>query len=222
MSSSLMLSIFVIEVIVNLVNAIGAKTINNLLWTLINFLPVPTAKAASEQRKVQAEYLKVRRDLNATSSQDEFAKWAKLRRQHDKLLEKLESTKKSQEAARSKFDTTLTGARIVLTRAPQYFLPFWFATEPMFWLPYGWFPYYAEWILSFPRAPIGSVSIASWQLACTGVIALLSDLIVGIAGLALNAKEAKAKEAPVPAQKSDDKATGEKADEVTVEEKKNS
>ncbi|KAF4464564.1 GET1 [Fusarium albosuccineum] len=222
MSSSLMLSIFVIEVIVNLVNAIGAKTINNLLWTLINFLPVPTAKAASEQRKVQAEYLKVRRDLNATSSQDEFAKWAKLRRQHDKLLEKLESTKKSQEAARSKFDTTLTGARIVLTRAPQYFLPFWFATEPMFWLPYGWFPYYAEWILSFPRAPIGSVSIASWQLACTGVIALLSDLVVGIAGLALNAKEAKAKEAPVPAQKSDDKATGEKADEVTVEEKKNS
>lgn len=69
----------------------------------------------------------------------------------------------------------------------------------MFWLPYGWFPYWAEWILSFPRAPIGSVSIASWQLACTGVIALFSDLIVGIAGLLLNAKQAK--EAPVEAEK---------------------
>lgn len=34
--------------------------------------------------------MKVRRDLNATSSQDEFAKWAKLRRQHDKMLEELE------------------------------------------------------------------------------------------------------------------------------------
>ena len=43
-----------------------------------------------EQRKLQAEYLKIRRDLTATSSQDEFAKWAKLRRQHDKLLEQLE------------------------------------------------------------------------------------------------------------------------------------
>lgn len=32
----------------------------------------------------------MRRDLNATSSQDEFAKWAKLRRQHDKMLEELE------------------------------------------------------------------------------------------------------------------------------------
>lgn len=69
----------------------------------------------------------------------------------------------------------------------------------MFWLPHGWFPYYAEWILSFPRAPIGSVSIASWQLACTGVIALFSDLIVGIFGLLLNAKQAK--EAPVAAEK---------------------
>ncbi len=43
----------------------------------------------------------------------------------------------------------------------------------MFWLPYGWFPYYAEWILSFPRAPLGSVSIASWQVACSAAISLL-------------------------------------------------
>lgn len=100
------------------------------------------------------------------------------------------------EASRSKFDTSLNGARIVLTRAPQYFLPFWYATEPMFWLPYGWFPYWAEWILSFPRAPIGSVSIASWQLACTGVIALFSDMIVGILGLAFNAQQTKVNETP--------------------------
>ena len=76
----------------------------------------------------------------------------------------------------------------------------------MFWLPYGWFPYYAEWILSFPRSPIGSVSIASWQLACTGVIALFSDLITGILGLVLSAKQ---QEAPVPAGRA--KTTGEKA-----------
>ncbi|KAG5662160.1 hypothetical protein HG530_001017 [Fusarium avenaceum] len=197
--ASLMLSVFVVEVVVNLVNTIGATAINNLLWTLINFLPIATSKAAGEQRKIQADYLKVRRDLNATSSQDEFARWAKLRRQHDKLLDQLEKSKKNTEAARSNFDRVLTVLRIVVTRAPQYFLPFWYATEPMFWLPHGWFPYYAEWILSFPRAPIGSVSIASWQLACTGVIALFSDLIVGIFGLLLNAKQVK--EAPVAAEK---------------------
>lgn len=65
------------------------------LWTLINYLAVSTSKSAGEQRKLQAEYLQVRGDLNATSSQDEFAKWARLRRQHDKLLDKLESTSMS-------------------------------------------------------------------------------------------------------------------------------
>lgn len=53
----------------------------------------------------------------------------------------------------------------------------------MFWLPHGWFPYYAEWIISFPRAPMGSVSVASWQLACTGVIALVADTITAVLSL---------------------------------------
>lgn len=49
-----------------------------------------TSKLVREQRELQKSYLSVRRDLNATSSQDEFAKWAKLRRQHDKMFEQLE------------------------------------------------------------------------------------------------------------------------------------
>lgn len=70
------------------------STANNIgpqqLWTLYTSTPVGTSKQIREQRELQTSYLKVRRDLNATSSQDEFAKWAKLRRQHDKLLEELE------------------------------------------------------------------------------------------------------------------------------------
>ena len=58
---------------------------------LINLLPVSTSQGAAEQRKLQGEYLQVRNEMNATSSQDEFAKWAKLRRKHDKLLEQLEA-----------------------------------------------------------------------------------------------------------------------------------
>ena len=67
---------------------------------------------------------------------------------------------------------------MLLTKAPQYLLPFWYGKEAMFWLPYGWFPYYAEWIISFPRAPLGSVSAPSWQLACSGFITLVSELVV--------------------------------------------
>ncbi|RFU80722.1 hypothetical protein TARUN_1491 [Trichoderma arundinaceum] len=201
---SLMIIVFLVEATVSFINAVGAAKINDLhvliasaqLWTLINFLPVPTSKAATEQRKVQADYLAVRREMNATSSQDEFAKWAKLRRKHDKLLEQLETLKKGLESSRSRFDSALTAMRFLLTRAPQYIIPFWYATEPMFWLPHGWFPYYAEWIISFPRAPLGSVSIASWQLACTGIVTLLSDILTIIFKFILGSKQP---EAPIPA-----------------------
>lgn len=60
------------------------------LWKLWIATPFGTSRQIREQRELQQSYLKVRRDLNATSSQDEFAKWAKLRRQHDKMLEDLE------------------------------------------------------------------------------------------------------------------------------------
>lgn len=45
----------------------------------------------------------------------------------------------------------------------------------MFWIPAGWVPYYVEWILSFPRAPLGSVSINIWGIACASMIALASE-----------------------------------------------
>ncbi|TQV99996.1 hypothetical protein V2A60_005411 [Cordyceps javanica] len=201
---SLLIVIFVVEVVVHVINLVGATVLNDLIWTAINYLPVPTAKTAAEQRKTQAEYLKVRRELNATSSQDEFAKWAKIRRQHDKLLDQLERQKKGLEASRAGFDKYLSAVRFLLTRAPQYILPFWYAKEPMFWLPHGWFPYYAEWIISFPRGPLGSVSIASWQLACTTVIVLVSDMLRGFFQLLMSSKTGtaapgKAKEVPIKA-----------------------
>lgn len=114
---------------------------------------------------------------------------------------------KGLDSARSSFDKALTALRFLLTRAPQYIIPFWYATQPMFWLPHGWFPYYAEWIISFPRAPLGSVSIASWQLACAGILSLLIDAVTTVFGLAQGTKQ---KEAPVPAagaEKSKEDAT---------------
>ncbi|UKZ96227.1 GET complex subunit get1 [Trichoderma asperellum] len=216
--ANLMIIVFLIEATVKLINAIGAAKINDLLWTLINYLPVPTSKAAAEQRKLQAEYLAARREMNATSSQDEFAKWAKLRRKHDKLLEQLETSKKGLDSARSRFDSALTALRFLLTRAPQYIIPFWYATQPMFWLPHGWFPYYAEWIISFPRAPLGSVSIASWQLACTGIITLLMDIFTSLFKLAQGTKQ---KEAPVPAAGAE-KSNKDAAPSPATDEKKTS
>ncbi|KAI0011702.1 CHD5-like protein-domain-containing protein [Xylariaceae sp. FL0662B] len=188
---SLLVLVFVIELVAHLINTIGAATVSNLLWNLYLVLPTQTSKQAAEKKKIQKEYLTIRRDLNATSSQDQFAKWAKLRRQHDKLLEQLEKLKSTHDATKAKFESTVGAIRWLTITGLRFGLPFWYAKQPMFWLPQGWFPYYVEWILSFPRAPLGSISIASWQTACIGVIMLVSDTITAILGLAWGAKMAQ-------------------------------
>jgi hypothetical protein len=196
--SSGLFQIFFLEVVVRILNTIDAAALNEMIWTAINYLPVSTSKAAGEQRKLQAEYLKIRRELNATSSQDQFAKWAKLRRQHDKLLEQLEATKKNLDGSKANLSKYISVARFLLLRGPQFLLPFWYGKEPMFWLPHGWFPYWAEWFFSLPRAPLGSVSAASWQVACVGLVTMVADLISGI--VALVGSGSKQKEAPVKGQ----------------------
>ncbi|KAK4155108.1 CHD5-like protein-domain-containing protein [Chaetomidium leptoderma] len=211
---SLLVVIFVVELAVQLINTIGATTINNLLWRVYLALPTPLAKELADQRQKQKEYLAVRHDLTGTSSQDEFAKWAKLRRQHDKLLEELEKKKSGADASRATFDRYLTVARIVSTRGVQWLLPMRYGREPIFWLPYGWFPYYVEWFASFPRAPLGSVSITVWQWACTGMLALILETVMGVMGLVAANRQSQKQKQPVPAEAGPSAGNGESKKEL--------
>lgn len=45
----------------------------------------------------------------------------------------------------------------------------------MFWLPRGWLPHQVEWVVSCPRAPLGSISVNVWALACGSVIGMVSE-----------------------------------------------
>lgn len=44
-------------------------------------------------------------------------------------------------------------------------------------------PVYVEWLLAFPRAPRGSVSIQMWGIACATIVQLVGAAVV--AGLVL-------------------------------------
>jgi hypothetical protein len=86
------------------------------------------------------------------------------------------------------------------------FMQFWYTKQAMFWIPKGWVPYYAEWLLSFPRAPLGSISIQAWFLACTAIIILISDALIAIVALVVSlgsgtAQTAKKEPMAVPSEK---------------------
>ena len=84
---------------------------------------------------------------------------------------------------KSTFDRTATALRWLGTNGLRFFLQFWFAKRPLFWIPRGWVPGYVEWLLAFPRAPRGSVSIQMWGIACATVVQLVGAAVV--AGLVL-------------------------------------
>jgi hypothetical protein len=68
----------------------------------------------------------------------------------------------------------------------------------MFWLPKGWLPHSAEWVLSLPRAPLGSISVNVWALACGAVIAMITEVVAALWTVKLKAQATTGKmEEPV-------------------------
>ncbi|KAG2420606.1 hypothetical protein HFD88_000219 [Aspergillus terreus] len=174
---SLIWTIFFVHVAIYLVNTIGASTIDGLLWLLYLKLPTSTSKCAQEQTRLKREVVQLKREMNNTSSQDEFAKWAKIRRRHDKMMDEYEKINKTLNAQKTSFDWSVKIARWLSTNGLKIFLQFWYSKTPVFALPQAWFPYYVEWVLSFPRAPMGSVSIQVWSNVCATAISVLAEIV---------------------------------------------
>ncbi|KAJ5570420.1 CHD5-like protein [Penicillium hispanicum] len=174
---SLVLTVFFVHIAIYLVNTIGASTIDNLLWLLYLKLPTSTSRNAREQQRMKREVLQLKREMNNTSSQDEFAKWAKLRRRHDKSMEEYEAMNKTISSQKTSFDWSVKSARWLSTNGLKIFLQFWYSKTPVFALPADWFPYYVQWVLSFPRAPLGSVSIQVWNNVCATAISVVAELL---------------------------------------------
>ncbi|VDB96410.1 Bgt-2440 [Blumeria graminis f. sp. tritici] len=174
--ASLLVTVFLLQLAIHLINTVGASSLNSILWSIWSRLLGLSSNSVAEHDELKLQFLQLRRQLNATSSQDEFAKWAKLRRQHDKLSEKLEKAKISADKIKSKFDTVVTTIRWLGTNGLRMFLQFWYQKQPMFYVPTGWVPYLGEWMLSLPRAPLGSISIQAWSLACSTFIVLMGEV----------------------------------------------
>ncbi|KAL4937600.1 protein get1 [Aspergillus oleicola] len=175
----LLWTIFILHIAIFLVNTIGASTIDNLLWILYLKLPTSLYSTAQEQAKLKREVVELKREMNNTSSQDEFAKWAKLRRRHDKALSDYEALNSKLSSQKTSFDWFVKIFRWLSTTGLKIFIQFRYSKSPVFALPGGWLPWPVEWILSFPRAPQGTVSVQVWNSVCATAVTVIAEIITG-------------------------------------------
>ena len=85
---SVLLTVFLVQLFLYLVKNIFKPYINDTAWLIFSKLPTEQSKQAGELGDLRREVVRLNREMNATSAQDEFSTWAKLRRQHDKAKEK--------------------------------------------------------------------------------------------------------------------------------------
>ncbi|KAG0253769.1 GET complex subunit get1, partial [Linnemannia exigua] len=164
--------VLLVVLLTELINLIGKTHFTALGYDI--FLKVVHKDRVTKQRALKKEVLTLKNELARTSSQDEFAKWAKLRRKMDSKIADLEKMTSELHVSKASFEMKFKGLLWFITSGIQFLMVAWFRRSPVFYLPMRWFGP-AEWILSMPFAERGSVSITIWFYFCRKFITLLAS-----------------------------------------------
>ncbi|KAL9935323.1 hypothetical protein V8E36_005671 [Tilletia maclaganii] len=194
------LAILLATLAAEIVSWVGKERIVGSLHFL--FVQLFHSNVLAEQRKLKAEIYATKQELDKTSSQDEFAKWAKLRRKVDKGLQDLEKINASLTASRSTFPMLVKALLFVVTTVIPFAVKTYHRKTPIFWLPPGgWFGP-VGWALSLPGAPAGSISATIWGMVCSRILLVVAasakDLFLS-SGKAASQSVAEKVPVPVPA-----------------------
>ncbi|KAG5440362.1 hypothetical protein PCANB_001932 [Pneumocystis canis] len=123
-----------------------------------------------KHKSLQRSAFQTKKELSNTSSVDQFAKWAKLRRKYDKEVSEIEKLVTEMNNQQYYFNIKVRIMIWICTTGLQYIIQWYYRKVPVFWLAKGWFPYYIEWIMCFPMAPIGSVSVSMWFFVVNQIV----------------------------------------------------
>ncbi|KAF8913921.1 CHD5-like protein-domain-containing protein [Gymnopilus junonius] len=176
---SLLITIFLLVFIGQLVTWIGKAVL--LDFTYDAYLRVTRSPLAARQRTLKTDILMTKAELMKTSAQDQFAKWAKLRRSVDKGLAELEKLNGQIASTKSGFSMKFNTVLWLLTTGLQFAVGWWYRKQAVFYLPEGWFGPLGWW-LSLPFAPAGSVSVGVWQMTCRRVIVMGEKVVKDLYG----------------------------------------
>lgn len=175
---SLLITIFLLVFVTQLITWIGKSVLLDITYEM--YLRITLSPTAMRQRSLKSEILSTKSELLKTSAQDQWAKWAKLRRSVDKGLADLEKLNAEVASSKSAFAMKFNILLWLLTTGLQFVVGWWYRKQPVFFLPQGWLGPLGWW-LALPFAPAGSVSVGVWQIACRRLIVVAEKAVKSFA-----------------------------------------
>ncbi|KAL7417649.1 CHD5-like protein-domain-containing protein [Mrakia frigida] len=171
----LALIIFLLALATEFLNWVGKSFLIDSAFNLYQLLS--STLTLKLQRQLKGDILRSKLELDKTSSQDEFAKWAKLRRKLDKLIADLEKTNGTLQTSKAAFTSNASRLIWILTTGFQFGLVWWYRKRALFYLPNGWLGGGVGWWFSFPSAPKGAISSAAWSMVCKRSIKSVEEIV---------------------------------------------
>ncbi|KAK0545699.1 GET complex subunit get1 [Tilletia horrida] len=167
------LAILLTTLVAEVITWIGKDTISNALQAI--FVRLFHSSTLKEQRALKTDIYATKHELDKTSSQDEFAKWAKLRRKYDKGMQDLEKINATIASTKSTFPLLVKALLFFVVTVIPFGVKTYHRKTPVFWLPPGgWFGPIG-WALSLPGAPSGSISATIWGMVCSRILVVVAS-----------------------------------------------
>ncbi|KAI8904952.1 WRB/Get1 family [Powellomyces hirtus] len=145
--------IFLCSFSIQLFQWLGYSALASKAWELCSM--VVRKEEVKGLRALQRQVIDCQSELGRTSAQDEFAKWAKMRRRLDKLKAAYEEKAKAAGSSRTAFEMKISWGLRALLWGAQIVLMAVYRSEPMFYLPRETLGP-LSWLFAFPFAPKGS------------------------------------------------------------------
>lgn len=129
-------------------------------------------KDAEQEQQMRADIQSMRQELSSISMMDEFARYARLERQINKMTDKLKTHVKGRTAQLAKIKWVVSIVFYVLQAALMISLIWKYYSEPVTVLPSKWIAP-LERLVAFPTGIAGGVGITCWLVVCNKVVAIM-------------------------------------------------
>lgn len=145
-----------------------------------------------------------KKQLNSTSSQDEFSKWAKLKRSHDKLLKQHEDTKQENTKAQMIIKPLVKVLMFALPSVLQFGVTIANGKRTIIHLPpHNWFGSALTLFFSLPFSPRGTISASIYGMVVKRVLKLLRQFKQDVSTIMFGVKSSQTSQAKKEDSKQD-------------------